>query len=212
MGAPVAMLSAMTIDPLIAIPLAFVIGMLLSAASALAYPIGSTIPSVPDPCYGSPEAVRVGFYGERILFGGGSFSCKRSTNYTQDSLVNGFAAALVMILILLGAKIYEMLLLSLSKIALPILYTAYFGFVLYRLLLIFAVLVSYVVTISLQLPLIGFRAVWILCVRGFEFLCALPFPGKNAHPAVESTKMPVPDPLIYIGFTSEVPPATNFLR
>ena len=78
MDAPVEMLSST--DPMSAILMTVLIGITIAIYSASAYPISSTIPSVPDPCRGSPEAVRVGFNGERILFGGGSFSCKRSTS------------------------------------------------------------------------------------------------------------------------------------
>ena len=177
MDAPVEMLSST--DPMSAILMTFLIGISISIYSASAYPISSTIPSVHDPCRGSPEAVRVGFNGERILFGGGSFSCKRSTSNNQGSLVNGFAAALVMFVILLCAPFYKMLLFSLSKIALPILYTFYFGYVLYRILLLFTMLIAYVVTIFLQLPLVGLGVFWKLCVFGFEIFTALPFPGLS---------------------------------
>ena len=72
MDAPVETLSPMTLDLKIAIPIAFVIGMFLSVSSSLADAIGSSIPNAPDPGYGSAEAGRIGFDGERVLFGGGT--------------------------------------------------------------------------------------------------------------------------------------------
>ena len=180
MNAPVETLSSMTLDPLIAISIAFSIGMFLSVLSAFTSPIGSSIPNASAPCSGSPEAVRVGFYGERILFGGGSFSSMRSANNNQGSFIGGFAAALVyVILICLLAQ--KSLSLSLSKIALPILikFNTVFGFLFYPYLL----LAKNAITLSLQLLYFGLLTPWRLFVRGFGLLCALPIPGHPpTHP------------------------------
>ena len=182
MNAPVEPLLEMTTDPMSAILMTFLIGMVLAIASAFSYSIDSSIPSAHDPCYGSPEAVRVGFYGERILFGGGSFSCMRSINCYQASLGTSFAAKAsvfgILFSVYLNVRFLKML--SLSEIALPILNTVLFGFVLYLLLLLYTTLVEYAITISLQLFLIGVRAIWKLCVRGFKIFCALPNPGMIA--------------------------------
>ena len=99
MDAPVEMLSSVTLDPTIAILIVF-LGVYLSMASAFAFPIDSSIPDAHAPCYGSPEAVRVGFNGERILFGGGSFSCTRSVNGNQGRFAENFAATLFVFAIL----------------------------------------------------------------------------------------------------------------
>ena len=177
MDAPVEMLSSVTLDPTIAILIVF-LGVYLSMASALAFPIGSSIPDAHAHCYGSPEAVRVGFNGERILFGGGSFSCTRSANSYQGSFANNFAAALGFFAILLAVTLSKMLLLSLSEIALPILYTYFdsivFGFRLFVFLLLLA---KNILTISLQLLHFVLLTPWRLYVIGFEFFRALPFLG-----------------------------------
>ena len=178
----------MTLDPLIAISIAFSIGMFLSILSAFTSPIGSSIPNASTPCSGSPEAVRVGFYGERILFGGGSFSSMRSANNNQGSFIGGFAAALVYI-ILICLLAQKSLSLSLSKIALPILikFNTVFGFLFYPYLL----LAKNAITLSLQLLYFGLLTPWRLFVRGFGLICALPIPGPSAPSSVQACRREV---------------------
>ena len=77
--APVDILSS-TLDLILSVKITFSGVVRLSLLSALAPPLDSSIPEAHAPCYGSPEAVQIGFYGEHVFFGGGSSRCMRSMN------------------------------------------------------------------------------------------------------------------------------------